>query len=336
MEIRLKDVNLEYDKEQRKIGGYINVVERPSEILFSHKTGTWFQETMKAGVFTRALQKNKDIPLLLEHDYNKKIANTSDGTLELREDAIGLRFDAIVSEDSYREIEQRGIKSCSFGFKINEQSSEPVNSKLEKRYVSNIDLFEVSLVQNPAYVGSLVEKRALEDALKEEESEVSEEIEIRENEEDKSSETEINENPTTDAESENVENTQEIKEDKEVEEEERSLEVEVKIDTSNSENCEETEDIKEDCEVKESMEEPAKQDVKEDAKEVIEKVIEETKKDAEFYNEMAENVEDIKKEVIEDSQRQLDSLEGDSLYYTQKAYEKWLEVAKLKQIKMNL
>lgn len=320
MEIRLKDVNLEYDKEQRKIGGYINVVERPSEILFSHKTGTWFQETMKAGVFTRALQKNKDIPLLLEHDYNKKIANTSDGTLELREDAIGLRFDAIVSEDSYREIEQRGIKSCSFGFKINEQLSEPVNSKLEKRYVSNIDLFEVSLVQNPAYVGSLVEKRALEDALKEE-SEVSEEIEIRENEEDKSSETEINENPTTDAESENVEPTQEIKEEKVVEEEpikeeERNLEVE--IDTSNSENCEE------------------KEDVKEDAKEVIEKVIEETKKDAEFYGEMAETVEDIKKEVIEDSQRQLDALEGDSLYYTQKAYEKWLEVAKLKQIKINL
>lgn len=327
MEIRLRDVNLEYDTEQRRIGGYINVVERPSEIMFSHKNGMWFQETMKTGVFQRALQKNKSIPLLLEHDYDKQIANTTDGTLELREDAIGLRFDAMVSEDAFKEIEQRGIHSCSFGFKINEQSFEPVNSKLEKRYVSNIDLFEVSLVHNPAYIGSLVEQRALADALEEEtrtqedNSEISEEKEIIEEVEDKSSVTEVEEiQEERNIESDSTEEVQQEETEKvvegvteEKEDEERSIEVDLSDSTTEE-----------------------KVDTKEDAKEVIQKVIDETTKDAEFYGEMAEMVEDAKKEVIEESQRQLENLECDSLYYTQNAYMKWLEVAKLKQIKMGL
>ena len=330
MEIRLRDVNLEYDKEQRKIGGYINVVERPSEIMFSHKNGMWFQETMKTGVFQRALQKNNAIPLLLEHDYNKQIASTLDGTLELREDAIGLRFDAIVNEDAFNEIENRGIHSCSFGFKINEQSFEPVNSKLEKRYVSNIDLFEVSLVQNPAYIGSLVEKRALEDALEEEtrtqevESEISEEKEIIENkEDDKSSVTEVEDTEERGIESDSTDEIQQeeiqevVEESIEKEDEERSIEVDMIEST--------TEEVVDTAE-----------SVTEDAKEVIQQVIDETIKDAEFYGEMAEMVEDAKKEVIEESQRQLECLEYDSLYYTQNAYMKWLEVAKLKQIKMSL
>ena len=154
MEIRLKDVNLEYDNDAKRIGGYINVVERSSEVMYSHKDCKWFKETMQSGVFKRALQKNQSVPLLLVHDWDKQVAHTNDGTLELREDSIGLRFDAVVSEDTYKEIEKKGITSCSFGFKINEQQKEPVNTKLEKRYVTNIDLFEVSLVSNPAYVGS--------------------------------------------------------------------------------------------------------------------------------------------------------------------------------------
>ena len=66
---------------------------------------------MKAGVFTRALQKNDSIPMLLEHDWDRQVAHTSNGTLELREDNIGLRFDAVVDEETFSEIQQRNIKS---------------------------------------------------------------------------------------------------------------------------------------------------------------------------------------------------------------------------------
>ena len=315
MEIRLKDIQLDYNSEQRKLGGYINVVERASETLYSKQRGKWFKETIKAGTFTRALQKNDSIPMLLEHDWDRQIAHTANGTLELREDAIGLRFDAIVDEDTFKEIQQRNITSCSFGFKVNEQAFEDVNPKLEKRYISNIDLFEVSLVANPAYVGSLVEQRNMEKALEDMEKEVEEIVEETKEElveEVRTEETDC----TVEENTENTETTDEVVQEEEVsitdctveeEQEERT----VIIDTTNS-------------------------DVKEDAKEVIEEVIEKTQQDAEFYGEIAKDIDEYKEHIKEQAEEEVQRLENESLYYTTLAYTKWLEVAKLKQINMNL
>ena len=326
MEIRLKDIKLDYNSEQRKLGGYINVVERASETLYSKQRGKWFKETIKAGTFTRALQKNNSIPILLKHDWDRQIAHTADGTLELREDAIGLRFDAIVDEDTFNEIQQRNITSCSFGMKVNEQEFEPVNPKMEKRYISNIDLFEVSLVANPAYVGSLVEQRNMEKALEDMEKEVIEEVVEETKEElveevraDKKEEESEKESDNTDVESQKEEETtDEVEQEEEVsnsdveeEDEEESEKRTVDIDTTSS-------------------------DVKADAKEVIEEVIEKTQKDAEFYGEIAKDIDQHKEEVKEEMERHVESLENESLYYTTLAYTKWLEVAKLKQISMNL
>lgn len=326
MEIRLKDIKLDYNSEQRKLGGYINVVERASETLYSKQRGKWFKETIKAGTFTRALQKNDSIPMLLEHDWDRQIAHTANGTLQLREDAIGLRFDAIVDEDTFNEIQQRNITSCSFGMKVNEQEFEPVNPKMEKRYISNIDLFEVSLVANPAYVGSLVEQRNMEKALEDMEKEVIEEVVEETKEElveevraDKKEEESEKESDNTDVESQKEEETtDEVEQEEEVsnsdveeEEEEESEKRTVDIDTTSS-------------------------DVKADAKEVIEEVIEQTQKDAEFYGEIAKDIDQHKEEVKEEMERHVESLENESLYYTTLAYTKWLEVAKLKQISMNL
>ena len=326
MEIRLKDIKLDYNSEQRKLGGYINVVERASETLYSKQRGKWFKETIKAGTFTRALQKNNSIPMLLEHDWDRQIAHTADGTLELREDAIGLRFDAIVDEDTFNEIQQRNITSCSFGMKVNEQEFEPVNPKMEKRYISNIDLFEVSLVANPAYVGSLVEQRNMEKALEDMEKEVIEEVVEDTKEElveevraDKKEEESEKESDNTDVESQK--------------EEETTDEVEQEEEVSNSDVEEED---KEESEKRTVDIDTTSSDVKADAKEVIEEVIEKTQKDAEFYGEIAKDIDQHKEEVKEEMERHVESLENESLYYTTLAYTKWLEVAKLKQISMNL
>ena len=326
MEIRLKDIQLDYNSEQRKLGGYINVVERASETLYSKQRGKWFKETIKAGTFTRALQKNDSIPMLLEHDWDKQIAHTANGTLELREDAIGLRFDAVVDEDTFNEIQRRNITSCSFGFKVNEQQYESINPKMEKRYISNIDLFEVSLVANPAYVGSLVEQRnmeqALEDMDKEEVETVVETVEENKEElveevraEDKEEESE---SVDTDVEEQKEEeSTDEVEEDKE------------EVSNSDSPEEDDSEERTVDVDVTSS-------DVKADAKEVIDQVIEQTQQDAEFYGELAQNVDAYKEEVKAEMEQTVDALENESLYYTTLAYTKWLEVAKLKQISMNL
>ena len=315
MEIRLKDIKLDYNSEQRKLGGYINVVERASETLYSKQRGKWFKETIKAGTFTRALQKNDSIPMLLEHDWDRQIAHTANGTLELREDAIGLRFDAVVDEDTFNEIQQRNITSCSFGMKVNEQEFETINPKMEKRYISNIDLFEVSLVANPAYVGSLVEQRNMEKALEDMNKEVIEEV-VEETKE------ELVEEVRTE---EVIENTDVESQKEEVVTEEVAKEEEVS-DTV----------VKEEPEQRTVDADMTSSNIKADAKEVIEEVIEQKQADAEFYSDMAKGVDEYKEEVIQEKEQIIESLENESLHYTTLAYMKWLEVAKLKQISMNL
>ena len=317
MEIRLKDVNLEYDNDAKRIGGYINVVERSSEVMYSHKDCKWFKETMQSGVFKRALQKNQSVPLLLEHDWEKQVAHTNDGTLELREDSIGLRFDAVVSEDTYKEIEKKGITSCSFGFKINEQQKEPVNTKLEKRYVTNIDLFEVSLVSNPAYVGSLVEKRALEDALKEEEVE-----EVRKKEEIEEKEKK----------SESSEKEKEVEEETEEEKDEDESQKEKDEDESQKENKDDEKRSTEVAAVVDTLDSEKKEEIRE----VIESTIVETEQEAQMYGEIVQELEQEKQDVIEKTNYTVECLENDGIYYSYLAQKKWLEVAKLKQLSKSL
>ena len=172
MEFRIKDCQLQADESgSLKVGGYINVTERESEMLYNKKNGKWFKEIMKKGVFKRAIERaGQNIPLLFEHDWNKQLASLEEGTLELREDNIGLRFDAVIKDESiYEQVKAGIINSCSFGFRALAEEVESINTRLEKRFVSAIELLEVSLVKNPAYVGSLCETRSYEEELKEEE-----------------------------------------------------------------------------------------------------------------------------------------------------------------------
>ena len=165
MEFRVLGTDLSCIENTRKIGGYINVTERESEILYNKNKGKWFKETMKKGVFERALDRANDIPLLLQHDWDKKLASTSNKTLNLREDQVGLRFEAEIEDEKlYSEIRDGKINHCSFGFSVVTEQIEPINNRLEKRSVEEINLYEVSLVKNPAYEGSIVEARQYEQA----------------------------------------------------------------------------------------------------------------------------------------------------------------------------
>lgn len=166
-EYRIKDMELQNNEDgSYKIGGYINVTNRESETLYNKKNGKYFKEIMTSGVFEDALERAEEIPLLLEHNWDEKLASTTLGDLKLREDNIGLRFEATIKDESlYQKIKAGIINSCSFGFKVLRERVECINSKLDRRFVDAIELLEVSLVKNPAYVGSLAESRSYEDEL---------------------------------------------------------------------------------------------------------------------------------------------------------------------------
>lgn len=151
IEIRENGLNLE---------GYINVSERPSKPL--RDLEGQFIEVVREGVMGKAIER-RNVKLLFNHKWNRELGDTN-SNVQLREDSIGLRFRAFITDSEVIEKAKRGlIKGCSFGFRALKETKEDVNGVC-KRYLEDIDLFEVSILdREPAYSGCIAEIRSLED-----------------------------------------------------------------------------------------------------------------------------------------------------------------------------
>lgn len=148
------------------IEGYVNAVERKSKPLNS-RLGRFVEKICK-GAFKRALERNKDVAILLNHDWNKEIGSTQEGNLELTEDNIGLRARATITDPEVIEKARNGeLIGWSFGFKDKDVETGNENG-IFTRSVKDLDLFEVSILDRrkmPAYDGTLVTVRSDEDVL---------------------------------------------------------------------------------------------------------------------------------------------------------------------------
>lgn len=148
--------------ESITIEGYVNAVERNSKPLTER--GVTFIERIKAGAFKRAIERAKDIRILLNHNKARDLGGISDGNLELEEDAIGLKARAEITDPEVIADAKRGdLVGWSFGFAdedVTQLRDEETGYPLRK--VNDLDLFEVSLLnrkKSPAYVGTLVNVR---------------------------------------------------------------------------------------------------------------------------------------------------------------------------------
>ena len=152
MEIRVREDSIE-------IEGYVNAVERNSKLLKT-RLGSFLERICK-GVFERAISKN-DIVLLLNHNWDKILAKTSDGTLHLQEDAIGLKARAkIVDPDVVEKAKNGELVGWSFGFS-NPDEEIVLEDEVQLRRIKDLTLHEVSLLDSrktPAYEGTLVVTR---------------------------------------------------------------------------------------------------------------------------------------------------------------------------------
>lgn len=144
------------------LDGYVNAVERFSKPLL-RKDGRKFIERIMPNVFQRALEKNDDVKVLLNHDFGEELANTKDGTARLCEDNIGLRATLeITNEKVIEKAKKKKLKGWSFGFICNKEEEKENENGLIERTVRDIDLFEVSIIDDrkiPAYVGTSIEMR---------------------------------------------------------------------------------------------------------------------------------------------------------------------------------
>jgi len=159
MEIRIKD------DDTVEIDGYVNAIERKSKPLQS-RIGQ-FVERIKKGAFKRAIDRNDDIHILLNHDWERDLGSTKDGNLSLTEDAIGLRACAKVKDaDVVTKARNGDLVGWSFGFTDRDVDTHDEDG-MTTRDVKDLDLYEVSLLdrsKTPAYDGTLVTVRA-DDAI---------------------------------------------------------------------------------------------------------------------------------------------------------------------------
>ena len=103
---------------EKKIEGYLAVYNKHSRPITER--GQTFLEIISTGAFKPALKRGNEIVLTLNHDFNRVLASTKDGSLKLFEDTYGLRFVAYVTNELARNVHELSARGnavyCSFTF----------------------------------------------------------------------------------------------------------------------------------------------------------------------------------------------------------------------------
>jgi HK97 family phage prohead protease len=144
-----------------RIAGYAATFNKEAD-------GLNFREVIAPGAFTRALDTQDPVFLLVNHDMEGiPLASTQSGTLQLRQDANGLFIEAELDPANPRAQEltsalRRGdMDKMSFAFTV-QPDGQTRDAGL--RTITEIDrLFEVSVVTLPAYSSTSVGMRSQAD-----------------------------------------------------------------------------------------------------------------------------------------------------------------------------
>lgn len=162
-----------------ELEGYVNSIERKSKPLWS-RIGQFVERICK-GAFKRALERNDNVRIMLNH--TKNIGGQKDGNLELYEDAIGLHARATITDPEVIDKAKEGrLVGWSFGFYDREVEQKRDENGYLLRDVIDLDLEEVSILDDrttPAYDGTLVSVRSDEKSIYFSES-FTDEIQLRE------------------------------------------------------------------------------------------------------------------------------------------------------------
>lgn len=117
--------------------------------------GGLFEERFARGAFDASMKSN-DVVALWAHDTSRPLGRTSNGTLKLRSNAIGLWFEIQANSDSpagqeaIATVGRADVTEVSVGFSsVEEEWSDSYD--IPRRLITRADLREVSLVVWGAY-----------------------------------------------------------------------------------------------------------------------------------------------------------------------------------------
>ncbi len=145
----------------RRLSGYAARFNEPSQVLAER--GKVFREVILPGAFARSLTAppRGSVVALWNHGRDNRpplgrshTRTAPAPTLRLWEDADGLRFELDLPESAadVREAVERGdVWGMSFGFAPNAKDRWSTRDGVPRREVLDLDLWEVSVVVDPAY-----------------------------------------------------------------------------------------------------------------------------------------------------------------------------------------
>lgn len=151
--------DLGVEGESVRVSGYAAIFDEIADI------GGMFRERIARGAFTAALGRD-DVVFVINHG-GEPLARTRAGNLTLVEDERGLRVDATLDPadpDVTRlvaKMRAKNLDKMSFAFRaVRQEWDDTVTPPL--RTIQEVELFDVSVVNSPAYDGTDIGLRSLE------------------------------------------------------------------------------------------------------------------------------------------------------------------------------
>lgn len=144
------------------ISGYVNVTGKMSRPVITGK-GQRVIEVIEERTFQNALAKASNVKMTKDHNPNYVLAETRANTLKLQEDSIGLRAEAVITDETTIQEARAGkLKGWSFGMRNIVDEIEERAQQLPLRRVKGFNLDHITLVVNktPVYAATSVELRA--------------------------------------------------------------------------------------------------------------------------------------------------------------------------------
>lgn len=146
------------ETDEMKIEGYFVVFNSETELY----------DGMFEEISDKAFQNIdlSDIRALADHDTAKVLGRTKSQTLKLSVDDKGLYGEITINKNDseavnlYERVKRGDIDQCSFGFNIMNETMEQRADGTTKWTITEIELFEVSVVTFPAYSDTSVEARS--------------------------------------------------------------------------------------------------------------------------------------------------------------------------------
>ena len=166
MEIRKHDVQelrIEHQDDTVTLHGYVTKYNERSQFM-------GFYEQVDKKAFDNTLKNDNNVFALYNHDWNKILGSTRNGTLKLETDDIGLKFtlqpkaNTSFLNDARELVDSGELRGMSFGFIVKEDDWESRDGH-DIRTLKDVDLREVTLTAIPAYESSEVALRSYQDYI---------------------------------------------------------------------------------------------------------------------------------------------------------------------------